>query len=228
MHGARRSRTSSSGRSGYSGSGSRIHFGRTSSRTANGSASVSRTNHDRGRGPSPRRAEPRRGTKPARKVPVGAGSNLADHLARAATCCAPQLQFWCFCACDLLHRSQRRALSPRNSAATAEGGGCSSGRKPAACIHQCQDSEPTRSWRLLACASAVARAGRGGESGGAAFESRMGLEALHLGSPASPAAMRGLRITTRIEGCSGVCAGMNRNAGFVHRVARRWHAADTF
>ena len=32
--------------------------------------------------------------------------------------------------------SQGRALSPRNTAATAEGGGCSSGREPAACIQR--------------------------------------------------------------------------------------------
>ena len=81
----------------------------------------------------------------ARNVRIeAAGSNLAKHLVRAATCGAPPLQFWRSCARDLLHRSQKGL---RNSAATAKGGRCSSGRKPAACMHRFQDSEPTRSWQ---------------------------------------------------------------------------------
>ena len=77
------------------------------------------------------------------------------------------------------------------------------------------DSGRTRSWQ--GCSSAVARAGRGRQrSGWAAFESRMGLEALYLGSAANPAAMRGSRVNTGFEGYSGACADVTGNA----RIAR--------
>ena len=46
------------------------------------------------------------------------------------------LYFWHSCARDLLHRSQRRALSPRNSAGTAAGAGAPRGANPPPCILQ--------------------------------------------------------------------------------------------
>ncbi len=50
------------------------------------------------------------------------------------------------------------------------------------------------------------------------FESRMGPEALHLGSSANPTAMRGLRSFAGISRARAACPGMTECARFAHLV----------
>ena len=56
----------------------------------------------------------------------------------------------------------------------------------------------------------------------------MGLEASHAGSAANPVPMRGLGMSSGIDGFLACCTSEAGDAGVVQRVARRWHAGDTF
>ena len=133
------------------------------------------------------------------------GSSLADELAKAAMWSATQRHL---CVPVLGPPASVAEGSSKTRLLPQRGAGAPRGANPQPAYIKLSGFAPTRSWRLLACASAVARAGKGGESGGAAFESRMGLEAIHAGRSANPVTMRGLRLYAGIYQHWSPCTGV--------------------